>query len=144
MSHHCERAKRGSEMTLTPHTIPDLAELEQSIAARIMSRLTVALVTSLVAVVVSLTTAAYTVGSLSSRVDGVSAAVAAVEQSIRTQDDRTRAFYAQEWPRITGLEASKAEHDRNIVKVERRLDDIGAKLDEIQKTIGAVARKVSQ
>jgi hypothetical protein len=128
----------------TPHTIPDLAELEQSIASRIMSRLTVALVTSLVAVVVSLTTAAYTVGSLSSRVDGVSAALSAVEQSIRTQDERTRAFYASEWPRVVGVEATAREHDRTIGKVEARLDRIDGKLDEIQKAIGAVARKVSQ
>ena len=128
----------------TAHTIPDLAELEQSIAARIMSRLTVALVTSLVAVVVSLMTAAYTVGSISARVDTVTASVESVDQRLRVQDERTRTFYATEWPRITGLETSKRELEKNIARVEDQLKGIDGKLDAIQVTMLSVARKVSR
>lgn len=128
----------------TPHTIPDLAELEQSIASRIMARLTVALITSLLAVVISLMTAAYTVGSISARVDTVTASVESVDQRLRLQDERTRTFYATEWPRITGLETSKRELEKNIARVEDQLKGIDGKLDAIQVTMLSVARKVSR
>jgi hypothetical protein len=82
-------------------------------------------------IVVQITTAVvliggiiYQAGALTSKISQLEERVAKMETTFAAQDERTRVFYQDEWPRVAALTSTMDDVKRSIDRVERKLDSI--------------------
>lgn len=64
----------------------------------------------------------YQAGVLTAKISDLDARVAKMETTFASQDERTRTFYQDEWPRVATLTATMDDVKRSIERVERKID----------------------